>query len=168
MQAAGYDFRIRLAAPGDAFVLCQILNEIIVIGGTTAIETPLSMAEFEDHFLTGPDCIVCFVAEASNGEPVGFQSLTRNSELPKAWADIATFTRREPRTTGVGSALFQNTTTFARHYGIIAINATIRADNYSGLPYYEKMGFKTYTVASGVPLKNGMPVDRISKNYFLS
>jgi GNAT superfamily N-acetyltransferase len=168
VQAARDDFRVRQATPGDTFWLCQILNKIIAIGGTTAIETPLSLAEFEDHFLIGRDCIICFVAEASNGELAGFQSLTRNSELPKAWADIATFTRREPRIAGVGTALFQSTITFARHYGIVVINATIRADNYSGLPYYEKMGFETYTVASGIPLKNGMLVDRISKKYCLN
>lgn len=167
MQAVSEEFRIRQAAPGDAAALCQILNKIVTVGGMTAIETPLSVTEFDDHFLTGCDCIVCFVAEAMNGELLGFQSLTRNAELPKAWVDIGTFTRREPRTPGVGTALFQNTVAFARQNGYVAINATIRADNHSGIPYYEKMGFKTYKVARGVPLKSGKPVDRISKNYFL-
>jgi L-amino acid N-acyltransferase YncA len=167
MQAASEEFWIRQATPGDAVALCQILNKIITVGGTTAIETPLSVTEFDDHLLTGCDCIVCFVTEAMNGERLGFQSLTKNAELPEAWVDIGTFTRREPRTPGVGTALFQNTIAFARQNGYVAINATIRADNYSGIPYYEKMGFKTYKVARDVPLKSGKPVDPISKNYFL-
>jgi hypothetical protein len=48
---------------------------------------------------------------------------------------------------------------------ILAVNATIRADNHSGLPYYEKMGFTTYKIVEAAPLKNGTPVDRICKKY---
>jgi len=131
------------------------------------MEIPLSLSAFEDLFLTGRECIVCFTAESLHGEALGFQSLTRNSKLPEAWADIATFTRRAPRTPGVGTALFNRTVDFARHSGLIAINATIRADNHSGIPYYERLGFHTYSTAEGVPLKNGVPVDRVSKHYVL-
>ena len=46
--------------------------------------------------------------------------------------------------------------------GLAAINATIRADNYAGIPYYEKLGFETYAVAEGLPLGDGTPVDRAS------
>ena len=161
------EFRIRKATGDDAVALCRILNEIITIGGMTAIETLLSVVEFDEHFLTGADCIICFVAEALDGEALGFQSLTLNSMLPEAWADIASFTRRTPRRPGVGTALFKRTVDFARHAQLTAINATIRADNYSGIPYYEKMGFQTYDVARDIPLKNGVLVDRISKRYLL-
>lgn len=167
MQIANTEFQIRQTTTGDAPALCRILNEIIAIGGTTAMETPLSVTEFDEVFLTGRECIVCFLAESLQGEALGFQSLTRNSKLPDAWADIATFTRREPRTPGVGAALFKRTVEFARHAGLIAINATIRADNHSGIPYYEKMGFNTYSITGGVPLKSGAPVDRTSKQYVL-
>jgi L-amino acid N-acyltransferase YncA len=167
MTKTDTSFRVRQATSNDAPSLCQILNEIIAIGGTTAFETPLSVFELENHFLSGDDCIVCLLAETLTGEALGFQSLSRNSKLPTGWGDIATFTRREPRTPGIGTALFQSTVAFAGNLGLAAINATIRADNESGIPYYEKMGFKTYDVARGVPLKDGTPVDRISKTYSL-
>jgi len=41
--------------------------------------------------------------------------------------------------------------------GIVAINATIRADNVSGIAYYEKIGFRIYDVRQGVPLQAGAP-----------
>ncbi len=104
----------------------------------TALELPLSITAFNEFFLTGPNCIACFVAESFAGAALGFQSLTRNTKLPEAWADIATFTQRQPRTPGVGTALFKTTADFARRSGLIAINATIRADNQSGIPYYER------------------------------
>ena len=165
MTTADLDLRIRPAGPDDAGPLRQILNEIIAIGGTTAFETPLSPGEFDDYFLRGADCLSCLMAETRAREALGFQSLARKAGLPDGWADIATFTRREPRTPGVGAALFEATKTTARELGLLAINATIRADNYAGIPFYEKMGFQTWSLARGVPLKDGTPVDRVSKVY---
>ena len=94
---------------------------------------------------------------------LGFQSLSLNPGLPDDWADIATFARVNPKVLGVGTTLFKTTLNFARHQNIYAINATIRADNKSGLSYYSKMGFKDYSIAKSIPLQDGTPVDRISK-----
>jgi L-amino acid N-acyltransferase YncA len=168
MSIADIDLRIRPAVAADAGPLCAILNQIIAIGGTTAFETPLSLADFDAEFLSGSNYVCCLMAETAGGEALGFQSLVRKAGLADGWADIATFTRREPRTPGVGVALFEATKTAARALGLIAINATIRADNYAGIPYYEKIGFETYAVAEAVPLKDGTPVDRVSKVYRLS
>ncbi|MBB3523614.1 ribosomal protein S18 acetylase RimI-like enzyme [Rhizobium sp. BK456] len=65
----------------------------------------------------------------------------------------------------VGSALFPATLAAAEAFGLEFINATIRADNISGLGYYAKMGFETYDRVAQVPLQDGMPVDRITKRY---
>jgi L-amino acid N-acyltransferase YncA len=167
MSAADIDLRIRPAIAADAGPLCAILNEIIAIGGTTAFESPLSLAQFDAEFLCGDRYICCLMAATAAGEALGFQSLVRKPGLADGWADIATFTRREPRTPGVGAALFEATKRAARALGLAAINATIRADNYAGIPYYEKIGFQTYAVARAVPLKDGTPVDRVSKVYRL-
>ncbi|WP_420810234.1 GNAT family N-acetyltransferase [Ensifer aridi] len=69
---------------------------------------------------------------------------------------------------GAGTALFAATKAYARDAGFLAINATIRADNIGGLAYYSKMGFVDYKVDKAVPLKDGRPVDRISKRYLLA
>ncbi|WP_254429729.1 GNAT family N-acetyltransferase [Ruegeria atlantica] len=151
----------------DVAVACQILNDIIAIGGTTAFETPFSEALFAQAYLTGADQICCHVALDEQGEVAGFQWLGTHEELPDDCADIATFSRREPALKGAGRALFAETSTRATALGFHSINATIRADNRMGLSYYDKMGFRDYSVAYGVPLRDGTPVDRISKRYEL-
>jgi len=66
---------------------------------------------------------------------------------------------------GVGSALFPVTRVAAEELGLKFINATIRADNVSGLAYYAKMGFETYDRLVQIPLLDGTPVDRIKKRF---
>ncbi|UVC09243.1 GNAT family N-acetyltransferase [Rhizobium sp. TH2] len=159
--------KIRKAASSDAEELSILLNEIIRAGGTTAIETPLSGAEFADWFIDGAFPLTCHVAEVDN-MLVGFQSLSVFGEPPKGSADIATFARMSPKTKGVGTALFPATRAVAEKLGLAFINATIRADNASGLAYYTAMGFEDYDRQVGVPLLDGTPVDRIKKRFVLN
>ena len=168
MTAEQASIVIRRAVPADAVSLNQILSAIIAIGGTTAFQSPLTETEFSDNFIEGDNCIVCFVAERTiDKQLIGFQALSKNNTLPNDWVDIATYSRPEPRTPGVGSALFRRTKAAARDLGIVAINATIRADNHCGLPYYEKMGFRTYDILKDVLLQDGTPVDRIKKRFLV-
>ncbi len=157
----------RVAKLNDVHELCSLLNEIISIGGTTAIETLLAEEEFRGYFLQGDSCLCCHVAENELGSLEGFQSLTRHPKLPDDWADIATFARVKSQTGGVGTALFAESKLYAQQSGFVAINATIRADNEGGLNYYEKMGFQTYSVSKDIPLTDGRRVDRISKRFFI-
>ncbi|WP_267549419.1 GNAT family N-acetyltransferase [Rhizobium rhizogenes] len=155
---------IRKAVTADAEELSGLLNEIIRAGGTTALETPLSAGEFAEWFIDGEFALVCHVAE-HDGLLVGFQSLSLYGDPPKGLADIATFARMNSSARGVGSALFPATRAAAEELGFEFINATIRADNVSGLAYYEKMGFQTYDRLVQVPLSDGTPVDRIKKRF---
>ncbi|MBY3168938.1 MULTISPECIES: GNAT family N-acetyltransferase [Rhizobium] len=155
---------IRRAVSADAAELSSLLNEIILAGGTTALETPLSAAKFADWFIDGEFPLTCHVAEHDQSL-VGFQSLSLYGDPPKGFADIATFARMNPRTPGVGTALFPATRAAAEEFGLEFINATIRADNVSGLGYYAKMGFETYDRLVQVPLQDGTPVDRIKKRF---
>jgi L-amino acid N-acyltransferase YncA len=158
--------KIRKAVSSDAEALSILLNEIIRAGGTTAIETPLSPAEFTDWFIDGEFPLACHVAEL-NGTLLGFQSLSVFGDPPIGSADIATFARLNPKTKGVGTALFPTTRAVAQNLGLIFINATIRADNVSGLAYYTAMGFEDYDRQVGVPLLDGTRVDRIKKRFLL-
>jgi RimJ/RimL family protein N-acetyltransferase len=163
------EIRVRHAVPGDAAPLCEILNTIIGIGGATVLEIPLSLVEFSGYFLEGERFLVCFVAEdLPTSRQLGFQGLSRHPELPDDWADIGTFAQIEPRTPGVGTALFAHTKAWASERELAAINAAIRADNHGGLAYYEKMGFRNYQIAKGVPLRDGTPVDRVLKRYLVT
>ena len=167
MTAKAHTIVVRPARHSDLPALCALLNEIIEVGGTTALEEPLSESAFDACFLTGEDHIACLLAENGAGRIIGFQALARHRALPSDWADIATFARLKPKTPGVGSALFKETLALAKRKGLAAINATIRADNTGGLAYYKKTGFQNYAVKAAVPLRDGTPVDRISKKFLI-
>jgi len=156
---------IRPVRDEDIPELCELLNEIINMGGTTALETRFTVSGFIDHFFNQQIQISCTVAEGTEGEILGFQVLSFHEQLPDDWADIATFVSTSPRLSGVGTALFAETARLADKYEINTLNAAIRADNVGGIAYYEKMGFSTYKVEKDVPLKNGRLVDRIYMRY---
>ena len=158
---------VRPATHDDAHALSELLNGIIAVGGSTAIEKSLSSAEFQDYFLQGEEFLNCFVAVDEDGNAAGFQYLGRKQKLANNWADIATFARLNSKIRGVGSALFKATHAWAKANEFIAINATIRADNVSGLAYYQKIGFRDYAVTKDVALQDGTLVDRVSKRIFL-
>jgi L-amino acid N-acyltransferase YncA len=157
---------VRSVREADAAELARLLNAIIARGGTTAFETPFTAAELDRRYLTGPTVYCCFVAE-SDGQAIGFQTLGTQKFLPAGIGDIATFTRVGGTQAGVGTALFAATTARARELGLVAINATIRADNAGGLAFYSRMDFKDHEVVPAVPLVDGTPVDRIRKRYLL-
>lgn len=155
---------IRISETADAGPLCALLNDIILTGGTTALEETLSESRFSRYFLTGDDHIRCLTAETQS-VVLGFQVLVKHVDLPDGWADIATFVRQHPKVPGTGTALFSRTRELAAASGLAHINATIRADNVGGLAYYSKMGFQDYARKNDVPLASGVKVDRVSKRF---
>ncbi len=162
------DLEIRPARPEDAPGLAELINAIIARGGTTALEEPYTAEALDRAYLTGPDVICCFVAvDRATGRPEGFQTLGRYAELPEGFGDIGTFARVGGTQRGVGSALFAATCAEARRLGLTGINATIRADNLGGLAFYGRQGFRDHSVRAAVPLKDGAPVDRVSKRFDL-
>ena len=142
-----------------------LLNDIIRVGGTTAITSELSADEMREWFISGANVVSCFVAIDAGGEILGFQSLSRYGDLPEGWVDIATFASRSRQKSGVGSALFAHTRAAATQRGFTTINASIRVDNTGGLAYYGKMGFVTYRVEDGDPRSQGRTFNRVHKRY---
>ena len=55
----------------------------------------------------------------------------------------------------------------AGHLGRVRTRA-IRADNIGGNTFYDRVGFVYHRVEHAAPLKDGTPVDRISKLYLLN
>ena len=159
---------VRHATREDAAEMAELINAIIAIGGTTAYEEPFDPASMDAAYISLPELVSCFVAEAE-GRIVGFQGLMRSFDpddtLPDGWATIGTFARVGLTQRGVGGALFARTLRAAREAGITAIDATIRADNTGGLAFYARQGFVDYDRMVGVPLRNGAPVDRIRKRF---
>ena len=162
------DVEVRAARSEDAAGLAELLNGVIARGGTTALEEPFTPERLDAAYLTGAEVICCFVAvDPVSGRHEGFQTLGRYPGLPDGYGDIGTFARVGGTQRGVGRALFAATEARARRLGLAGINATIRADNTGGLQFYTRLGFVDHSVRPAVPLKDGSPVDRISKRYAL-
>ena len=158
---------IRPAVDDDTEGMRTLLNEIIRIGGTTAITNELSPDEMREWFISGEVVVSCFVAIDSDGTIVGFQSLSKYDTRPAGWVDIATFASRARHKSGVGSALFARTREVASKRGFAAINASIRVDNVGGLAYYSRMGFDTYLNEVGDPQAQGRLFNRVHKRFML-
>lgn len=159
---------IRSVRTDDTESMRTLLNEIIRVGGTTAITSELSSDEMREWFISGETVVSCLVAVDSERTITGFQSLSTHGALPAGWVDIATFASRSRHKSGVGSALFARTHEAASRLGFSAINATIRVDNAGGLAYYTKMGFETYLVEDGDPQAHGRVFNRDHKRFDLA
>lgn len=156
---------VRSASPADARQMSELLNQIINVGGTTALTDPISAAEIADWMASDRDQSAWHVAEDENGTIMGFQFFAPHPKLPQEAADIATFVRIGAVQLGIGSALFSETEKAAARMGLVWLNANIRADNSGGLTYYQSRGFRTYRIDENVPLADGSFVKKVNKRY---
>lgn len=142
--------QVRHAQIDDADALAVVLNDVIAEGGKTAIDTPLSGAEFAEWFITGPHCLSCVVAVAPDGGYLGFQALERfHEDLPEGFADIATFVTAASRGAGVGRSLFDATAAIVEQdAGLHSLRAVIRRSNEDAVRYYRAVGFGDEGAAS--------------------
>ena len=156
---------IRRAGTLDAGAMADLLNEIIAIGGTTAITKPVTRADLHEWMGYFPNKSAWYVAEDETGNMLGFQYIEPHGNLPPEACDIATFVRYGQTGLGIGSRLFDATKIAAKALGYRWINATIRADNTGGLAYYQSRGFEDYTLQRNIALADGTIVDRIQKRF---
>ncbi|MCZ8335292.1 MAG: GNAT family N-acetyltransferase [Rhodobacteraceae bacterium] len=156
---------VRPARPEDAIAMAALQNRIIRIGGTTAYQTERSV-EAVRAYVDGAGVICCFVAEAE-GRLIGFQALGSWPGLLEGWGDIGTFVDPDRQAKGTGGKLFAATCLAARAAGLVAINATIRADNLSGLAFYARQGFRDYGQEPDYRLQDGRRVGRVHRRYDL-
>lgn len=156
---------VRPAMPLDAGSMARLLNEIIKIGGTTALVRPVTAQDITQWMETPPEGAAWHVALDSSEQVVGFQWIKPNADLPPEAVDIATFVQVGQTGLGIGSALFSATTKAAKSLGYVWINANIRADNEGGLTYYQSRGFRDYRVIEDYKLSDGTLVDKRLKRY---
>lgn len=156
---------VRKATPEDAKAMCAVINPIIAEGSTTAHRNPFDIDRMIHHYIAPETGISCMVAEA-DGRILGYQALD-GSHVPERWGSIGSFVSPKAQGMGLGHRLFAATREAAQAAGLIAIDATIRADNLPGLGFYSRLGFVDYDRIVGLALSDGMIVDRIRKRYDL-
>ncbi len=157
---------IRPAHPFDASALAALLNPIIAEGSTTALTTPIDINDMRTWMERAPGRSSWLVAEKA-GVLHGFQVIEPWEQLPPEACDIGSFVATGHTGLGVGSKLFEETKRIARALGYAWINAHIRADNTSGLTYYQSRGFRDWKYVKDVQLADGRIVDKIWKRFDL-
>lgn len=158
---------VRPAMPLDAGSMARLLNEIIRIGGTTALVRPVTAEDITEWMETPPTGAAWHVALDNTEQVVGFQWIKPNNDLPPEAVDIATFVQVGQTGLGIGSSLFSATAKAAKALGYVWINANIRADNEGGLTYYQSRGFRDYGMIEGYELSDGTLVEKRLKRYEL-
>ena len=128
----------------DAGNMAQLRNEIITIGGTTAMTRPVTGKDLTQWMASNADQSAWHVALDDQENVVGFQWISPHPDLPPEACDIASFVQVGRTGLGIGSALFDATAQAAARLGYVWINATIRADNHGGLTYYQSRGFRDW------------------------
>ncbi|KAA3514582.1 GNAT family N-acetyltransferase [Agrobacterium rosae] len=147
--------KIRTATLDDAAAMTAVQNEIFAAG---LRKTPRDIETILKVYLQREDNIECTVAENSDGQILGFQSLTYARPgnpygVEEGWGIIGTHVSPTAARQGVGSGLFRATLVAAKAAGIENIDASIGADNALGQAYYEAMGFQTYRTPEGLVCK---------------
>ncbi|MCH2066968.1 MAG: GNAT family N-acetyltransferase [Shimia sp.] len=158
---------IQKGSPVDLRQTADLLNEIIAIGGTTAMTKPMSRDDLEAWLMADQDCSTWHVAMTDDGTLLGFQWVGPWGDLPPEACGIGTFVKVGRTGLGIGSKLFEASVTAARALGYTWMDAEIRADNEGGLAYYQSRGFENYKRKDGVRLDNGTEVSKIHKRYNL-
>ncbi len=145
----------------------ELLNEIIAIGGTTAMTKPMSRDDLEGWLMANQDCSTWHVALTEDGTLLGFQWIGPWGDLPPEACGIGTFVKADRTGLGIGTKLFEASVKAARALGYTWMDAEIRADNEGGLAYYQSRGFENYKRKDSVVLDNGTEVSKIHKRYDL-
>ncbi|MBL8310703.1 MAG: hypothetical protein JNL19_09805 [Burkholderiales bacterium] len=73
MKTSAASWVIRPALDAYADGMCAVLNDIICIGGTTAITSELSPDEMREWLILGDTVVSCFVAVDMDEMILGFQ-----------------------------------------------------------------------------------------------
>ena len=149
----------RASVPKDAKAMSSILAEILCLWKS---DRPSDPGHVLAHYINNPDRVACTVAVGDSGKILGFQSLKRalagnQYGVTPGWGIIGSYVRGSAAGKGVGHLLFRASHDAARQAGLPAIDATIGAENKSGLTYYDAIGFYTYLTPPG----------RIRKRYDL-
>lgn len=145
------NFRVRKARPDDARSMSAVLKAIMA---DTGRQRPHDPAFVCGQYLDHPHQVVCTLALDPDGTVLGFQSLKRAWAgnpygIEPGWGAIGTHIAPAAQGRGVGRRLFIETRRAAAEARMIALDATIGADNAGGLGYYEAMGFRTYRTCPG-------------------
>jgi GNAT superfamily N-acetyltransferase len=143
-------FSVRIAGFNDIIEMSNLLNDIIIEGGSTLQNRIFTAMEFEKYFFKNQFAICIHVA-VQGDSIIGFQFLEWSDpnwsgidKLPSNWGLIATYISKTARRLGAGKKLFGATKSYASKIKMCSINATISSFNKEAIKFYDSLGFYEY------------------------
>lgn len=158
---------VRPGIIADCRQMTALLNDIIAADNTTALTKPLTQKALPNWMAADQDRSAWHVAETAAGDIVGFQWIGPSEHLTSGAIDIGTFIQIDQSIHVITSKLFEATKQIAFGMGYDWIHATIRADNESGLTYYQSQGFRIWGKIDNVALADGSAVDKVLMRFDL-
>ena len=135
---------IRRATVGDAASTCAIWEAIVAEKAYSAIDRPFTLDEERAYIQSLSDREGIFLAETTEKQVVGFQSIdlwARHIHSMDHVAQLGTFVLRELRGRGIGKQLAANTLAFARSAAYEKLVIFVRASNTAAQVFYKSLGF---------------------------
>ena len=143
-------FSVRIAGSNDIIEMSNVLNDIIIDGGSTLQDRIFTAMEFEKYFFKNRFAICSHVAVQEDAI-IGFQFLEWSDpnwsgidKLPSNWGLIAIYISKSARRLGAGKKLFGATKSYASKTKMCSINATISSFNKEAIKFYDSLGFYEY------------------------
>jgi L-amino acid N-acyltransferase YncA len=162
---------IRRATPEDAAGVAAVLNDAILGGSPTILDTPFSV-EDERAYIEGLSSrSFIHVAETPGAGIVGFQAVVPWSDFATTAHDhvatMGTFVTAAHRRRGVGASLARASFAAALALGYEKVFTDLRADNLDSLAYHLSLGFTVVGSARGQARAGDRDVDVLFVELFL-
>jgi L-amino acid N-acyltransferase YncA len=145
------DLTIRRATPDDAAGVALVINEAILGGSPSLLDTPFSEEDERAFIRSLPARAFIHVAELPGEGIVGAQTITpaadhMTRELDHV-ATVGTWVAARHRRSGIGRRLAEESLAAARAAGFGKIFTDIRADNVISLGFHLSLGFRVVGTA---------------------
>ena len=154
---------IRLATPADAAGIARILNQVIMDGRHSLLDTPLSDEDERAYIQDLPSRGFIHVAEPPGGEIAALQTIEPYASFAtRAFDHVATmgtWVHASRRRGGLGRRLCAASFALARVHGFVKVFTDIRADNAESVAFHRAMGFQVVGTASRLARLGGRYVD---------
>jgi L-amino acid N-acyltransferase YncA len=165
------DIGIRRASADDAAGIADVLNEVIIGGRHSMLDTPFSVEGEREYIETLPERAFIQVAETSEGDIVALQTMEPWSGFMTHEFDhvatMGTWVTAPLRRQGVGARLAQASFAAARAMGYEKVLTELRADNLESLAYHLSLGFAVVGTARRHARLHGRDIDVIFIELFL-
>jgi phosphinothricin acetyltransferase len=152
---------VRPALGTDNGAIRDIYNLEVTTSTVTFDIMPRSAQEQQDWLDARSGALACLVAEADDGEIVGFASLSHYRDRPAYATTVedSVYVRRDQQGRGIGRALLSAIVDTATAHGFHTVVARIVDDHESSIALHKACGFELVGVEREIGRKFGRWLD---------